>query len=194
MAKKRFTDNLFGLFEEPLREEKTSVPAGEAAAEKDGRSAKSPSPEPPAVGAKQIDTQKVEVDVPTPSPRARRKLSSKGFTADLDAFLSDSFERESARPSPAQKTSSAPASAPAVSRSLPDVPRSRRRKTGLDLLLQSTVTDEDRFPHGAKTPDTKRVTLIFNKEHLVELKTKAKKRGVYLKDVVQEMVSDYLNK
>lgn len=162
MAKKRFTDHLSGLFDEPLREEEADRSVDEAPAE--------------------MATEKVEVNVPSPSPRARRKLSSKGFTADLDAFLSDSFARESA---PAKTTSSAPA-APPRSR--------RRRKTGLDLLIQSTVTDEDRPTGGEKAPDTKRVTLIFNKEHLAELKTEAKKRGVYLKDVVQEMVSGYLEK
>lgn len=164
MAKKRFTDDLFGLFEEPLEQAAPRKSASEA----------QPTPE--------VDTESVEVQVPSPSPRARRKLSSKGFTADLDAFLSDSFARES---SPASKPSPVPASAPRTR---------RRRKTGLDLLIQSTVTDEDRSPRGEQKPDTKRVTLIFNKEHLAELKVEAKSRGVYLKDVVQEMVSSYLDK
>lgn len=165
MAKKRFTDDLFGLFEEPLKQD---TPAQQSA---DADRADAP-----------VATEKVEVEVPSSTPRARRKLSSKKFTADLDAFLSDSFAREN---NPAPKPSSAPAPAP----------RSRRRrKTGLDLLIQSTVTDEDRAPKGEKAPDTKRVTLIFKKDHLVELKDQAKERGVYLKDVVQEMVSEYLEK
>ncbi len=165
MAKKRFTDDLFGLFEEPLKQD---PPARDtAAAEQD---------EAP------VATEKIEVEVPSSTPQARRKLSSKKFTADLDAFLSDSFARES-KQAPAPSTAPAPA------------PRSRRRrKTGLDLLIQSTVADEDRSPRGEKAPDTKRVTLIFKKDHLLELKDQAKERGVYLKDVVQEMVSDYLQK
>ncbi|MEM6771741.1 MAG: hypothetical protein AAF597_14255 [Bacteroidota bacterium] len=165
MAKKRFTDDLFGLFEEPLSQ---NTPA------------KQPTEAPPTAPA--IETESVEVEVPSPTPRARRKLSSKKFTADLDAFLSDSFSREG---SSAHVPNPAPASAP-KSR--------RRRKTGLDLLIQSTVTDEDRSLRGEKAPDTKRVTLIFNKQHLAELKEQAKDRGVYLKDVVQEMVSEYLQK
>ena len=163
MAKKRFTDDLFGLFEEPLGQD---TPA------------KQPAEAPPATP--EVETEEVEVEVPSSTPRARRKLSSKKFTANLDAFLSDSFAREA---SSANKT--APESAPR--------PR-RRRKTGLDLLIQSTVAEEDRQPRGEKTPDTKRVTLIFKKDHLAELKEQAKDRGVYLKDVVQEMVSDYLQK
>lgn len=165
MAKKRFTDDLFGLFEEPLKQDSPAGRSTEASR-----------------AAPAVTTEKVEVKVPSVTPQARRKLSSKKFTADLDAFLSDSFARES---STASTSNPAPASAP----------RSRRRrKTGLDLLIQSTITDEDRPPRGEKSPDTKRVTLIFNKEHLAELKEQAKDRGLYLKDVVQEMVSDYLEK
>jgi len=166
MAKKRFTDDLFGLFEEPAptRAEASSVRAAE--------------PAPPDSGAE----ESVEIEVPAKTTKARKKLSSKGFTADLDAFLSDSFEREGASPGP--KPTNVPASAP-------QSPRPRRRKTGLDLLIRSTVTDEDR-QRGKNTAETKRVTLIFKKDHLATLKEQAKERGVYLKDVVQEMVSGYL--
>lgn len=160
MAKKRFTDDLFGLFEEP-------TPQAEANSQ-----------EPDAVAPSQPEEERVEVKVPTRSSRAKRKLSSKKFTADLDSFLSESFERENTAP----PTSSAPASAP----------RPRRRKTGLDLLIRSTVADEDRSTRGGNTAETKRVTLIFKKDHLSELKVQAKERGMFLKDVVQEMVSKYL--
>jgi hypothetical protein len=144
MAKKRFTDDLFGLFEEPVPTPETNPT--EAASE---------------LRAPDHKEESVEVDVPTETTKARRKLSSKGFTADLDAFLSESFERESDTLS----TSAAPASAP---------------------------TPSSRSPHEPKAPNTKRVTLIFNKEHLASLKVQAKKRGVHLKDVVQEMVAGYL--
>jgi hypothetical protein len=168
MAKKRFTDDLFGLFEDPF--------GGDASVDQPVEIAGKQAPE------EDTTTERVEVQIPAPSPKAKRKLSSKKFTLDLDAFLSDSFAKEA---NPASNPSSAPASAPR--------PR-RRRKTGLDLLIQSTVTDEDRSPRGEKTPDTKRVTLIFDKTHLAELKVQAKDRGMYLKDVVQEMVSSYLEK
>jgi hypothetical protein len=168
MAKKRFTDDLFGLFEEPTRR-----PDASRAEQDPGRA---PQPAPTDEGE-----ESVEVDVPTRSTKARRKLSSKGFTADLDAFLSDGFERENT----ASSTSGAPAAAPQKT------PRPRRRKTGLDLLIRSTVTDEDRAAD-ENTAETKRVTLIFKKDHLAELKEQARERGLYLKDVVQEMVSRYL--
>lgn len=167
MAKKRFTDDLFGLFEE----------SQEMAA---------PEPQAPATPpANDKGEETVEVKVPAASSKARKKLSSKNFTADLDDFLSDSFEREANTDASSKP---APAAAPHHR------PRSRRRKTGLDLLIRSTVADEDRNPRGGNTADTKRVTLIFNKQHLAELKVQAKERGMYLKDVVQEMVSNYLEK
>lgn len=160
MAKKRFTDDLFGLFEEPTPQRNQAGTGAYADQEEES----------------------VEVDVTTPSSRAKRKLTSKKFTKDLDSFLSDNFEREGA----AAATSPAPASAPQ------NVPHPRRRKTGLDLLIRSTVADEDRSTTEGNTAETKRVTLIFKKDHLSELKEQAKERGLFLKDVVQEMVEKYL--
>ncbi|MFT5998054.1 MAG: hypothetical protein ACI81P_000501 [Neolewinella sp.] len=174
MAKKRFTDDLFGLFEEPTPQ--PEKPAWEAAAAPEATSGNS--------------EERVEVNVPTVNDRARKKLSSKKFTADLDAFLSESFERENVAPS----TSPAPAAAPTSegNSAAKNAPRPRRRTTGLDLLIRSTVADEDRSSTDGNTAETKRVTLIFKKNHLSELKDEAKGRGMYLKDVVQEMVAKYL--
>jgi len=121
------------------------------------------------------DTDKVslDIDVPVKTKKARKKLSNnKGFTSSLD-FLNETFENEGFGNS--RKTS---------------------RRTGLDFLIRSTVdpTDEDRFPEGGKEPDTKRVTLIFHKDHLAELKEIAKKRNIFLKDLVREMVVQFLDK
>lgn len=160
MAKKRFTDDLFGLFEDTEPMFPTDDNAGEDA------------------GAVGENEEKVEVEVPVRSQRAKKKLSSKKFTADLDAFLTRDQERTKAG-----STNSAPAASPTR----------RRRKSGLDLLIRSTVSKEDQAEMRKKTAaDTKRVTLIFNKQHIATLKEQAKNRGMYLKDVVQEMVADYL--
>lgn len=152
MAKKRFTDGLSNLFDNPFDEPAT--------------------PQQPSLEANE---ESIDIDIPLKNEGARSKLSSKGFTNDLDAFLSDSFEREAAKD---QLT-----------------PNRRKKRSGLDLLIRSTVSadDEDRNPRGGKTPDTKRVTLIFRKDHLAELKDLAKTRKMYLKDLVQEMVSGYLS-
>ncbi|MEO0628274.1 MAG: hypothetical protein AAFY91_14875 [Bacteroidota bacterium] len=147
MAKKRFTDGLFDLFEPEVQP-----------AEENGHAA--------------TEGEAIDVEVPV-TPRNRQKLGRKNFTQGLDAYLSDSFTRETNT----------------------DRPKRRRRRSGLDLLIQSTVNDDpDRQPKGGNTAETKRVTLIFNKEHLATLKDMAKTRKMYLKDLVGEMVEKYLDK
>ncbi|MEM8584587.1 MAG: hypothetical protein AAGF87_09975 [Bacteroidota bacterium] len=143
MAKKRFTDGLYDLFE--------------------------PEVQPAEARSTNADEEVVDIEVPV-TRKSRQKLGRKNFTQGLDAYLSDSFTRESGR---SRKTS--------------------RRRSGLDLLIQSTVNDDpDRKPEGGNTAETKRVTLIFNKEHLATLKDMAKSRKMYLKDLVGEMVENYL--
>jgi hypothetical protein len=138
MAKKRFTDNLSGLFED-------NYLIGD---------------DPLAV-----NEEVVEVDVPVRTKKATKKITSKNFTKNLDVFISDDNRRS----------------------------RSRNRRTGLDYLIRSTVQDDpDRQPEEPVKPETKRVTLVFNKQHLLTLKEQAKERKMYLKDVVQEMVAQYL--
>lgn len=163
MAKKRFTDDLFGLFEDPQPIFPESNQEGSAASDVE---------------------ESVEVEVPVRTPKAKRKLSSKKFTANLDAFLTQDMDRAKGHQSTASTSSrSAPAAAPR-----------RRRKTGLDLLIRSTISKEEQAEREREAaPDTKRVTLVFNKSHLVTLKEQAKERKMYLKDVVQEMVSNYLS-
>ena len=142
MAKKRFTDNLSDLFED-------NYLIGD---------------DPMAV-----NEEVVEVDVPVKSSKAKKKISSKNFTQNLDSFLGDDKRRTTAR--------------------------KPRRRSGLDYLIRSTVQDDpDREPEEPVKPDTKRVTLVFVKDHLLTLKEQAKERKMYLKDVVQEMVAQYLEK
>ena len=136
MAKKRFTDNLSGLFED------NDYLIGD---------------DPMAVQEEVVD-----VDVPVKTKKAQKKITSKNFTKNLDVFISADNRRN-------------------------------RRRTGLDYLIRSTVQDDpDREPDEPAKPETKRVTLVFNKQHLLTLKEEAKERKMYLKDVVQEMVAKYL--
>ena len=169
MAKKRFTDDLFGLFEDlqpAFPEDDKGVDKGADA------------------GAVNEEEERVEVEVPVRTAKAKKKLSSKKFTADLDAFMSRDQERAASTPATGNPTKRG--NQPAV------LPR-RRRKSGLDLLIRSTISKEEQAERSKKTvADTKRVTLIFKKNHIATLKEQAKDRGMYLKDVVQEMVSNYL--
>lgn len=141
MAKKRFTQDLFGLFEDQNPDEIGS-PAPAEETEED-----------------------VKVSVPVKTINARKKLSSKDFTLNLDSFIKD--ESGNTRPP-------------------------KRRRTGLDYLIRSTVNDEKGDAAGHRQSDSKRVTLTFKKEHLTTLKERARERNIYLKDLVQELVAQYL--
>lgn len=67
--------------------------------------------------------------------------------------------------------------------------RSRRPTGGLDLLIRSTVepvavTDADTH--------TRRVTLLFDPKKLEKLKTIAKLERTYLKNIMDELVQDFI--
>jgi hypothetical protein len=123
-------------------------------------------------------TESFTVDVPV--RRSAGKGSSKGFSDSLDAFLSEAFD--------AQDKPAEPASTPK--------PRRRRmrssRPRGLDMLIQNTTVKQD--DPGPAGTHTRRVTLLFNKKHLDKLKAIAQEKDLYLKDIVAEVVEEYLRR
>lgn len=150
MAKKRFTDGLSDLFDQPAFHQQVSDPQETYEGRDMGN-----------------DEVSFEVDIPVSKQASKNKISGKGFSGSLDNFLNDSFGQMGVN--------------------------KQRRKTGLDFFIRSTVQpDEESDAAKANTPDTKRVTLIFRKDHLEELKELAKQRDIYLKDLVGEMVSQFL--
>lgn len=109
--------------------------------------------------------------------RDEEKKSSKGFASQLDAFLAEAFESadNQEREAAANANSKAP-----------------RRLVGLDLLIQQT-TDS---PPGnrPKVSDKRRLTLAFDKEQLAKLKAIADEEGIYLKDLINQLIDRYLQK
>ncbi len=175
MAKKRFKSELSYLFDEtpeerpaprPTRKEKTTA-----------------EPKPAERKPDQKDFS-LTIDIPVADEQTDRKLSGKGFTQDLDAFLSESFEEQGLSTGPTKPSFQAR-----------PMPR-RRRKTGLDLLIRSTVekTDADEGPARASDQKMRRVTLVFQPDHLQELKELAKEKNVFLKDLMGDIVADYLRR
>jgi len=59
------------------------------------------------------------------------------------------------------------------------------------LIQNTTVQSNDPGPAGA---GTRRVTLLFNKKHLERLKAIAHKKDLLLKDIVSEIVEEYLRR
>lgn len=152
MAKKRFTDGLSGLFDQPAFDQQVS----DSRETYEGRD----------MGNNEVS---FEVDIPVSKQETKNKIAGKGFSGSLDNFLNDSFSQMGGS--------------------------KKRRRTGLDFFIRSTVQPDEEKETEAQnnTPDTKRVTLIFRKDHLEELKELAKQREMYLKDLVGEMVSQFLD-
>ena len=105
--------------------------------------------------------------------RDEEKKSSKGFTSQLDAFLSEAFEAETTTTENEAKEKKAP-----------------RRLAGLDLLIRQTSEGPQ---NRAKLSDKRRLTLAFDKSQLSELKRIAEQEGVFLKDLIAQLIERYLS-
>ncbi len=109
----------------------------------------------------------------------KSKSSTKSFTADLDAFFQETIEesvKEQAANIKAGKKSSKP--------------KRKKPSFGIDALIRETVkTSKVEVPK-----DKKRVTFIFEKDKIDKLKTIARLEKAYLKDIVNQLVSEYIAK
>lgn len=137
------------------------------------------------------------------------KKTSKNFTSDLESLfrdaLTDSYEEavlpETQAVEEVQAIEEKPSPQPEkiISRerkaSPEDKPTRVRRRvstpggSGLDLLLRQT-SDEAILEYESPT---KRVSFVFDKEKLKKLKRIAKQRQLFLKDVVGEVVGQFIN-
>ncbi len=160
MAKKRFTDGLESLFEEP-RDKK---PAG-------NELLLFPVEEKPASSAK------------TPRKEKGKKSPGKSFTNDLQSFLQEAFEEAFEERLQPKKNSS-----PAKKRVKK---RRRKARSGLDALIRSTVQ-----PSSLELLDkpTRRLTVTFDLQKLEKLKNIARLEKTYLKDIIDEIVGEYISK
>ena len=76
-----------------------------------------------------------------------------------------------------------------------DAPKAKKRRViprsgGLDSLIRSTV--EDSLMVIEPTSNNKRVSFVFDKSKLKKLKSIAKIKKAYLKDIIDEVVAEYL--
>lgn len=67
-----------------------------------------------------------------------------------------------------------------------------RPGTGLDMLIRRTV--ERGEIEEEKSTGTKRLTVVFDKKKLKKLKSIARMEKAYLKDILGEIVGEYINK
>ncbi|WP_367391611.1 hypothetical protein [Lewinella sp. LCG006] len=110
---------------------------------------------------------------PGTAQRDDEKKSNKGFASQLDAFLAEAFENEDASDQNDSSTS-----------------KKGKRLAGLDLLIRQTT---DAPPKNRPTlSEKRRLTLAFDKQQLSKLKEIAEREGVYLKDLINQLIERYL--
>ena len=115
--------------------------------------------------------------------KAPKKELQKNFTSDLDTLfeqaLVDTIEEKQER---AKSNIQAPPK-----------PRNQRlrRLSGLDALIRHT---EDMDVVEVNVPTKKRVTFVFDKDKLAKLKEIAKMEKSYLKDIIGDVVSKFIEK
>lgn len=114
------------------------------------------------------------------NPQSSRASHGKNFATDLESFLKEAFEES-------LETHLQGDARAAVDTQLKK--RNRRPSGGLDLLIRSTIeptVTSDTDAH------TRRVTLLFDPKKLDKLKTIARLERTYLKDIVDELVLEFI--
>ena len=204
MSKKTFIygfESLFGGPDEGMPQEETPVIALERSSE-EGEKPK----------AKRRRRRRVTANAVGDNAQQDKRSSSKNFTSDLESLfmdaLTDAFEEE-------EKAQ------PEVKRSKPDLPevrkaqpviedkkpsnegntapkkkvrkrrvvRSPRTRGGLDLLIRQT-SEETYIEYQS---ENKRVTFVFDKKKLEKLKVIAKSKKLFLKDIIGDVVSKFID-
>jgi hypothetical protein len=126
------------------------------------------------LGSKSTDTRRTVAS-------KSKNSQCKNFASDLESFLEQAFEEsfEEQMSADAKKTA-------------PDTPLRRRSHSaigGLDNLIRSTVQpstiDIQELP-------TRRITLVFDQQKLEKLKQIARVERAYLKDIIDNIVEDYI--
>ncbi|MFK8007792.1 MAG: hypothetical protein AB8H03_15545 [Saprospiraceae bacterium] len=151
------------------------------------------------------NTEDYQSEPEKPKPHAKKDSSKranagKNFTMDLDSLfqevvqesIEEQFElkKEKAKDKKKnknKKTESKPKSKPEKKKR-----RVIPRSGGIDSLIRSTV--EGSIMQIESTSNKKRVSFVFDKEKLKKLKSIAKVKKSYLKDVIDEVVAEYLAK
>lgn len=166
MSKKKFTDGLESLFGSTTIEDKTLQEDSVLIVE---------TKEQPTETLKKKKKKK----------SGARRSSGKNFTSDLDSLFSGAMSvRVEEGPKKSRSKSDSKAKAPK--------PVRVRTLNGLDALIRRTV-EAGQTEVQAELPVTrKRVTFIFDKEKLHRLKRIAKHEKLYLKDIIGDVVSKWI--
>ena len=113
-------------------------------------------------------------------PKVKTKRSSKNFTSDLDSLFDEVLNDAMEEPRSAAQTAT----------------NTKRRSleplSGLDALIRRTTDEDPMEAIAEETALKRRVTLVFERSKIDKLKAIARKERTYLKDIVNELVSEFI--
>ncbi|MCC6726024.1 MAG: hypothetical protein IT258_16075 [Saprospiraceae bacterium] len=124
-------------------------------------------------------------------PAAVKPTHRKNFTTDLDSLLQEAMQ-ESFEEQLQEREANAATSSPTKAQPFHQQQVRRKPLGGLDMLIRRTVEQ------GAVAEDpltgTRRLTVTFDKEKLNKLKTIARMEKAYLKDILGDIVEEYIRR
>ncbi|GAB5551618.1 MAG: hypothetical protein Sapg2KO_12090 [Saprospiraceae bacterium] len=106
-----------------------------------------------------------------------KKNTGKGFSDDLKAFLQEAFEESFDKQAGQTKAPTRKST------------RNVKPKQGLDALLRSTIEPSKMR---LRNKPVRRLTISFDETKLAKLKNIARQEKTFLKDIIDEIVGEYL--
>lgn len=113
------------------------------------------------------------------------RSTAKNFSDDLQSFLQEAFEDSFDQQLEKKKITTSELKSKAQVKK-----RYKRPKSGLDLLIRNTIEPDNIRLEPKKS---KRVTITFDPNKLKKLKDIAREKKSYLRDVIDEIVAEYLD-
>ena len=108
-----------------------------------------------------------------------KKSTGKRFSDDLQSFLMEAFEESFERQ----------IQQPLESSTVELKKRSQKPMSGLDALIRTTVDPKIQIDSAQQL---RRLTVAFDEQKLEKLKTIARIEKTYLRDIIDEIVADYI--
>lgn len=126
--------------------------------------------------------EKEETPKESISKKTKKRSSSKNFTSDLESLFSDIPGNEV--PEQLSQTS--------ISKRTTGIKkRTEKPVVGLDALIRKTIEDNKEGMPSVATI-RKRITITMEKKKLEQLKEIAKEKKTYLRNIIDDLVSDFL--
>lgn len=116
-----------------------------------------------------------------------RSLSSKNFTSDLDSLFDEALTETVEEKLNEIRSDENQERKVARTRKV-----FKRPMSGLDALIRRTVDSAKIERVEVPAPTKKRVTFVFDKKKLSQLKQIAKLEKAYLKDIIGGLITDYI--